>query len=197
MSNRRVLKLLIVLPLVVSASVGGEGVVTNVSLPQSQSLVRAALIRGLWFMILWLALMPSAKPVDLAIGLLATIAATFASLQLLPRMAGRVRFLSLFAFVPHFLWQSVVAGSDVARRALSPRLPLQPGFVVCRVGFPVGVARNEFAAITSLLPGTVPAGEDENAIVYHCLDITQPVPEQIAVEERRLVSALVSGERHG
>lgn len=169
----------------------------NVSLPQSQSLVRAALTRGLWFVILWLVLMPSAKPADLAFGLLATIAATSASLRLLPRTAGRVRFGALFAFVPHFLWQSVIAGSDVARRAMSPRMPLQPGLMLCRVGFPLGVARNEFAAITSLLPGTVPAGDEENAILYHCLDITQPVAQQVAAEEQRLVGALISGERHG
>jgi len=148
-------------------------------------------------MILWLVLMPSAKPGDLAFGLLATIAATSVSLRLLPRAAGRVRFGALFAFVPHFLWQSVIAGLDVARRAMSPGLPLQPGFMLCRVGFPLGVARNEFAAITSLLPGTVPAGEEENAILYHCLDITQPVAEQVAAEERRLVGALISGEGHG
>jgi multicomponent Na+:H+ antiporter subunit E len=170
---------------------------TNVSLPQSRGFVRTALTRGLWFMILWLVLMPSASPTDLAFGLLVTIAATSASLHLLPRTAGRVRFSALFAFIPHFLWQSVVAGLDVARRAMSPRMPLQPGFTLCPVGFPRGVARNEFAAITSLLPGTVPAGEEENAIVYHCLDITQPVSKQVALEERRLGGAPLSGGRHG
>jgi hypothetical protein len=66
---------------------------TNISLPQSQSLVRTGL--GLWFIILWLVLMPSVKPVDLAIGLLATMAATSLSLHLLPRTAGRVRFARL------------------------------------------------------------------------------------------------------
>jgi multicomponent Na+:H+ antiporter subunit E len=147
--------------------------------------------------ILWLVLLPSAKPADLAFGLLAATAATSVSLRLLPITAGRVRFGALFAFVPHFLWQSVVAGLDVARRAMSPHLPLQPGFMLCPVGFPPGVARNEFASITSLLPGTVPAGEEETAIVYHCLDIKQPVAEQVAAEERRLVGALISGERHG
>jgi multicomponent Na+:H+ antiporter subunit E len=159
--------------------------------------VRTALTRGLWFMALWLVLMPSIKPADLFFGLLATIAATAASLHLLPRMAGRVRFVALFAFVPHFLWQSVVAGLDVARRAMSPAMPLEPGFALCRVGFPPGVARNEFAAITSLLPGSLPVGEEENAILYHCLDVAQPIARQVADEERRLTAALISGDRHG
>ena len=162
-----------------------------------RSLKRTALVRALCFLLLWLILMPSIAPADLAVGLLATAIATYASLHLLPRAAGHVRFGALLAFVPHFLWQSVLAGIDVARRALAPRMPLRPGFAVCRVGFAPGLARNEFAMITSLLPGSVPAGETEDAIIYHCLDVGQPVAEQIADEEQRLTGALISGDRHG
>ena len=161
------------------------------------SLLRTALGRGLLFLILWVVLMPSAKAGDLAVGLIAVLLATWASLRLLPREAGRLRFGALLGFMPHFLWQSVLAGVDVARRALDPRLPLQPGFVNCEVGFPPGLARNEFASITSLLPGSVPAGDSEGAILYHCLDLGAPVAAQLAAEERRLVKALVVGERHG
>lgn len=169
---------------------------TNVLPVQSRGLVRTGSIRGLWFMILWLVLMPSAKSADLVVGSFAAIAATLTSLRLLPPTAGRVHFGALFAFVPHFLWQSVIAGLDVARRAMSPSMPLQPGFMPCRVGFPPGLARNEFAAITSLLPGTVPVGEEENAIIYHCVDVSQPIAQQVADEEQRLAGALISGEHH-
>lgn len=172
---------------------------TSVSAPQREprSLPRTALVRGFWFLVLWLVLMPSAKPADLGVGFLAAVGATALSLRLLPPSAGRVRFGALMGFLPHFLWQSIVAGLDVARRALSPSMPLNPGLIHCRVRFPRGVARNEFAAITSLLPGSVPAGEDEDAIVYHCLDVTQPIAAQIADEERRLAGALISGARDG
>lgn len=163
---------------------------------ESRSLVRTGLTRGFWFVILWLVLMPSVKLADLAIGMFAAIAATLASLRLLPPTAGRVNFGALLAFVPHFLWQSVIAGLDVAGRAISPSMPLRPGFMPCRVSFPPGLARNEFAAITSLLPGTVPVGEEENAIIYHCVDLSQPIAQQVADEEKRLAGALISGERH-
>ena len=78
-----------------------------------------------------------------------------------------------------------------------PRMPLQPGFVTCPLGFPPGFARNTFATITSLLPGTVPCDEVDGALVYHCLDTRQPVVEQLWEEERRLARALVAGRRHG
>lgn len=156
----------------------------------------AAGVRGALFLGFWLLLMPSAQPVDLAVGALTAALATWASLRLLPPAAGRVRLLGLLAYLPHFLWQSVVAGIDVARRALDPRLPLNPGFVRYRTAFPPGAARDAFASITSLLPGSVPADEDAEAILYHCLDTAKPMAEQLAVEERVLAGVFVA-ERNG
>jgi multicomponent Na+:H+ antiporter subunit E len=158
---------------------------------------RIMLTRALCFLTLWLILMPSLKPADLICGLIATIVATHMSLRLLPPAMGRVRLVALAVFVPHFLAQSLLAGIDVARRALHPKLPLQPGFVVYRVGFPPGMARNQFAIITSLLPGSVPVDETEDGLVYHCLDVTRPITEQLADEERRLAGVLIRGEQHG
>ncbi|MEX3921957.1 Na+/H+ antiporter subunit E [Paraburkholderia sp. BR10872] len=158
---------------------------------------RVALTRAVCFLALWIILMPSVKPADLVCGLIATLVATQMSLRLLPPVAGRVRLGALLVFVPHFLLQSLLAGIDVARRALDPRLPLRPGIVVYRVGFPPGTARNGFAIITSVLPGSLPVDETADGLVYHCLDTSKRVDEQLADEERRLAGALVSGERHG
>jgi multicomponent Na+:H+ antiporter subunit E len=157
---------------------------------------RVALARAIAFGSLWLVLMPSTKPADLAFGAFAAFAATWLSLRLLPPAAGCLRFGALVALLPHFLRESVRAGIDVARRAFSPSLPLAPGFVSCPLGFPPGLARNTFATITSLLPGSVPADEADGVLVYHCLDLTQPVVEQLWQEERLLARALVAGRRH-
>jgi hypothetical protein len=89
-----------------------------------------------------------------------------------------------------FLLQSVIGGLDVARRALDPRLPLRPGLVAYPVHFPPGMTRNVFTTLTSLLPGTVPTGEDNGQLVYHCLDVNQPVASQLAAEEAALSRAL-------
>lgn len=162
----------------------------------ARSVASTALARGLLFLALWLVLMPSLKLADLAVGAVAVLLATFASVRLMPPGAGHLRLGALLGFVPHFLWQSVLAGVDVARRALSPRMPLRPGFVVYPVGFRPGLARNEFACITSLMPGSVPVDESEDHIVYHSLDIGEPLVEQMAAEERLLEKALVEGEGH-
>ena len=157
---------------------------------------RSALLRAAAFFIFWLVLMQSLKPSDIAMGALATVVATRVSLRLLPPAAGCLRFGSLLLLLPHFLWQSVRGGVDVARRALTPRLPLQSGFVSCPLGFGPGLARNTFATITSLLPGTVSCDEEDGLLVYHCLDTGEPLVEQLWEEERRLARALVAGRSH-
>ena len=165
--------------------------------PAANSTMRATLSRGIGLFALWIVLMPSAKPADLLVGALAAAGATWVSLRLLPPASGRVRFAALLALLPRFLWQSLLAGIDVARRAFAPRMRLAPGFVTYRTGFPRGQARNNFATITSLMPGSVPVGDGPDTIEFHCLDATQPVVEQMAEEERLLAKALVPGERHG
>jgi len=154
---------------------------------------RSALTRSLMLFALWLVLMQSIKIADLALGVCATLGATWVSMRLLPPEFGRLRFGSMLSLLPHFLWESVLAGFDVARRALSPQLKLHPGFVNCPLGFGPGIARNTFATITSLLPGTVACGETAGELVYHCTDTTQPVVKQLWDEERRLSKALVAG----
>jgi multicomponent Na+:H+ antiporter subunit E len=72
---------------------------------------------------------------------------------------------------------------------------MQPGFVQCPLNFPPGLTRNTFAMITSLLPGSVPSGERDGILIYHALDTTQPVAEQLRDEERLLARGLVAGVR--
>ena len=118
----------------------------------------ALVVRALLYFGLWLVIDQSAKPANLVFGMLATIAATWASWKLLPPATGRVRIGALLLLLPRFLWQSIVAGVDVARRAFAPTPRLQPGFVDYPARLPRGSARNAFEAISSLLPGSVPTG---------------------------------------
>lgn len=157
----------------------------------------AALIRALLYFGVWIVIDQSTKPANLALGVLASTAATWASLTLQPPETGSVRLGALLALLPRFVWQSLVAGWDVARRAFAPGMPLQPGFVDYTPGLPRGSARLAFEAISSLLPGSVPTGESETLIEYHALDTRQPVAEQLAAAERVYAKALIPGRRHG
>ena len=145
-------------------------------------MTRSALGRAVGFFALWAALIGVA-PADVVVGLVTAGAATWVSLRLLPPAARRIRLAAVPGFGLRFIRQSVLAGVDVARRAFDPQLPLRPGFVTYPVKFPPGTARSAFAALTSLLPGSVPVEEGARTILYHCLDVEQPVVEQLAEEE--------------
>ena len=141
-------------------------------------LARAAGFLGFWLILLGF------SAVDLLVGALAALMAALVSLRLLP--PGRWTFhpVLLAGLAGRFLQQSIWAGIDVAWRALDPRLPLRPGFVSYRPRLPPGPARNAFLTMMSLLPGTLPCGPDEEgALAVHCLDVSQPVIEQLTAEE--------------
>ncbi len=167
--------------------------------PASPPVTRAwvAFARVALFFALWVVLDQSAKPANLAVGVLSALGATWCSLRLLPPALGRVRLGLLLMLLPRFLWQSLKAGVDVARRAFSPRITLATGFVRYPVSLPRGSARNAFELIVSLMPGSVPTDEDEASIEFHCLDIDQPVVDQLTAEERAYAGALVPGRLHG
>jgi multicomponent Na+:H+ antiporter subunit E len=47
------------------------------------------------------------------------------------------------------------------------------------------------ASAAAPMPGTLPAGSDQSgALIYHCLDVDQPVAQQLKQEETLLVAAL-------
>jgi multicomponent Na+:H+ antiporter subunit E len=157
-------------------------------------LLRPAVMRAVGFFVIWI-VVSGGDPTDLVAGAVAALAATWASLRLLEPGASRVRPAALGRLALRFLHQSVVAGADVARRALDPRLPLLPGFMVYPVGLPRGPARNMFTTLMSLLPGTVPIGSEEKEdLLIHCLDVEQPVTTQLAAEET-LFAAVIGKSR--
>ena len=82
-------------------------------------------------------------------------------------------------------------GTPIAKADSLRALPLSPGFVFYTVLLPLGPARNAFAVLTGLLPGTVPIPSDEgNMFAVHCLDISQPVHSQLGEEEMLLQKGL-------
>jgi multicomponent Na+:H+ antiporter subunit E len=150
---------------------------------------RTAKFRAASFLCLWLVL-AGANPGDIPAAAVAIAAATWTSLHLLEPSSSRRSLVAIARLALLFLYHSVVAGIDVAGRALNPRLPLHPGFVAYPSRLSRGVRQNVFTTLTSLLPGTVPAGEENGHIVYHCLDVTQPILDDLAAEEAALVRAL-------
>jgi multicomponent Na+:H+ antiporter subunit E len=157
--------------------------------PERPQVVGPAITRATFFFAFWLAI-SGWKTADLPVGLLATAAATWANLVLLPPEGARLRFGALTALALSFFRGSVLAGFHVAKRALSPQLDLRRGFVTVPLRLPPGNARNAFCALASLLPGTLPVGMDEYSLLVHGLDIDQPIVQDLAKQEAQFMRML-------
>ena len=146
--------------------------------------VRFVFFLGVWLMI------ASWKKADLPVGLAASALAVWISLSLLPPTVVRPRFAALAKLSLRFLSSSIIAGVDVARRALLPRVDLRPGFVAVPLTVPPGPARNAFLVYQSLQPGTSPTSAEGEMLQVHCLDISQPIAATIVADETLFKKAI-------
>lgn len=121
-------------------------------------------------------------------GLIAVPLAMLLSLALRPPFGWQLSIFAMLRFAPFFLWQSIHGGLDVARRAFSPRLPLDPGLVQHPLKLPPGTARIFLLNTVSLLPGTLSADLDDDCLVVHCLDTDSSRADDLRRLEARVAS---------
>ena len=159
---------------------------------QAPSMVKVAAARFAFFLGVWL-MIASWKQEDLPIGFAASALALWISLSLLPPTGVRARFAPLAKLILRFLSCSVIAGADVARRALLPRLDLHPGFADVFFTLPPGVTRNAFLIYSSLQPGTLPTSAEGEVLQVHGLDISQPIAASIEADEALFKKAIGHG----
>lgn len=89
----------------------------------------------------------------------------------------------LFRFIPFFVGRSLIGGLDVARRALDPRLPLDPAVIEYPLRVPDGFPRVVLANTVNLLPGTLTAGLKAEALQVHVIDRQAPFFEELVAVE--------------
>jgi multicomponent Na+:H+ antiporter subunit E len=145
--------------------------------------------RYVFFLSVWL-MIAGWRQEDLPVGLVASALALWISLSLLPPTDVRARLAPLLELTLRFLSCSIVAGADVARRALLPRLDLRPGFVAVPFTLPSGAARNAFLVYQSLQPGTSPTSAEGDVLQVHSLDASQPIAAAIVADETLFKKAI-------
>ncbi|HBQ40636.1 MAG TPA: cation:proton antiporter [Halieaceae bacterium] len=106
--------------------------------------------------------------------------------RLFPPERRGPRLLASLAFGGYFLCGSVAAGLDVARRLLSPRLPMSPGYLTYTTSLPAGSPRWLLANTLSLLPGTLSVTLRGPQLELHCLDTTAAVSAAVGRAEMRI-----------
>jgi multicomponent Na+:H+ antiporter subunit E len=151
--------------------------------------IKALASRFAFFLCIWL-IVANWKIADLPVGIAASALALWISLIIVPRADVGLRIVPLAVLAFRLLSFSIIAGIDVARRALLPRLDLNPGFVAVPLTLEPGISRNAFLVYESLQPGTLPTGAEGDQLQVHCLDASQPVIESVAADEALLKKAI-------
>jgi multicomponent Na+:H+ antiporter subunit E len=144
----------------------------------------SAVIRLLFFTFLWWVL-TQGDFYTWWFGLIMIVIATVVSLAIQP--PTRWRAIGLIRFIPFFIRQSILGGIDVARRALSPAMPLDPGMVEFPLRATDPTSRVVIAATMSLLPGTVSVELRDATIRLHVLDRAMPVEQTLRQLEERAI----------
>ncbi len=146
--------------------------------------------RFLTALVLWWVL-SEGESEALAAGALVSALVAVISVRVFPRGRHRLRWRAAPAFVLFFTTRSIVAGLDVARRLLTPSLPISPGMLVFDLQVPDGAPRWLLANTLSLLPGTLSVELRGDRLDLHCLDTETDIAGAVHDTERR-VAALFS-----
>ncbi|QVK20862.1 Na+/H+ antiporter subunit E [Mycoplasmatota bacterium] len=92
----------------------------------------------------------------------------------------------LVVYLPVFIYQLILANIDVARRVLSPKIPLNSGFVKIKTDLDGEFGKLTLANSITLTPGTLTVDVDNDELYIHCIDVKGKSEE----ENRKNISSL-------
>lgn len=139
---------------------------------------------GALYLVWWV--LTEGDPSGLWIGAAIALMVALFSCRLHPPSRYALRPVGVLVFSGYFILRSVVAGLDVARRLLSPSLPINPGYVVVKTSLPDGGPRWLLANTLSLMPGTLSVRLQDASLELHCLDLDLPIDEDVRSTERKV-----------
>jgi len=129
---------------------------------------------------LWVALTRSIDPQELIAGGVVALAAAWAGALVYedkngPLMPGSIlsplRLIHLLRFIAYLMWQIVLANWDVARRVISPAMPINPGIVKVKTELKSPLGRMILANAITLTPGTLTVNIEGDVLCVHWIDV--------------------------
>lgn len=144
---------------------------------------------------LWILLTASLQPAELALGTLVSLVVTIVSRPRLQLFSGvRLTPLApvyLFRYLGYLLVALIRSNLDMARRVLSPRLPLDPAVVEVHTDLRSAIGRLALANSITLTPGTLSVDVHDDRILVHWIDC--PADDDLESATRQIAAGF---ERH-
>jgi multicomponent Na+:H+ antiporter subunit E len=137
-------------------------------------------------LIFWLLLAGSMERQEVIAGLLVAAAASVLAAGRQPLLAGiRLTPKAPLAFVLYLAWLAralVLSNLDMARRVLSPSLPIRPELVHINTSLRSELGRLALANSITLTPGTLTVDIEEDTLTVHWVDCPPGTDMQTATE---------------
>lgn len=134
----------------------------------------------------WVLLTGSLSSAELSMGAMVSAVAVIAAGDRLTLLSGfKLTLLSplyLLRYLGYFLVQLALSNLDMARRVLSPALPLNPGLVEVRTGLQSELGRMLLANSITLTPGTLTVDVEGDRLLIHWIDCTPGVDLEAATQ---------------
>ncbi|MBU0996812.1 MAG: Na+/H+ antiporter subunit E [Firmicutes bacterium] len=77
----------------------------------------------------------------------------------------------IFIYLPVFIWKLLLANLDVAKRVLSPKIPLNPGIVKIKTNLQGDFGKLALANSITLTPGTLSIDVEGDSLYIHTVDV--------------------------
>lgn len=172
-----------------------ESLIADTSTSIVQGKARIALLLLSATMLLWLLLTGSFDHQEIGAGILVAVAVTLLSISRTTIIGG----LRLTPSAPRYLVSYLVvffvalikANLDVARRVLTPSLPIRPGVVRVHTALGSELGKLLLANSITLTPGTLTVDVDGDQLLIHWINCP---PDVDMMEATRLIAA--DFERH-
>ncbi|MCG7963956.1 MAG: Na+/H+ antiporter subunit E [Candidatus Thiodiazotropha taylori] len=123
---------------------------------------------------LWMLLVGNLDTAEMAAGVVVALVVTLASRPHLSILAGLIispsALLPLLRYLGTFIVALVQANLDMARRVLSPSLPLQPAVVEVETNLKSPLGRLILANSITLTPGTLTVDVQDEVLLVHWVD---------------------------
>lgn len=129
---------------------------------------------------LWIVLTNSVHPQELITGAVVATAAAIAGAfvykdkhgALMPgSILSPMRLVNLLRFTIYLIFQIVLANIDVAKRVISPAMPINPGIVKVSTNLKSPLGRMILANAITLTPGTLTVNIEGDVLCVHWIDV--------------------------
>lgn len=101
------------------------------------------------------------------------------------------KFIFVYMFV--FVWQLILANFDVARRVLSPKIPLKPGIVEVKTDLKGDFGKLTLANSITLTPGTLSMDIEEDKLYVHTVEVKGETKEEKANNIKKPFENILGG----